>query len=710
MRIHIIASSAAFAILFAMRLYWLFFAQSIPFYQLDGIPMLNNNDGYYYAEGARDIIAGFHQESDLSPVAAPLSLLTAWIARLLPFSLDWVTLFMPAVFGSLVAFPLYFLFVDFVHNAHSRLVAFCGFFGALFGGSAVSYYNRTMMGYYDTDMLLLVLPLCMLYCLFKFIKKSSKIYLSTFLFFGIMSVLWHNGLVNIFQALFAICIALLCWEYLCTRFFTNIHGFRIQQHQIQLIAAAISILLLPTTLMQALVGLLALATPTRYFTAKYLCLFIASVMLLATFLGGFDSLFYQIQAYFFHVIPQNTPLIFYNVVSTIRETSSISVMELIQRITSNPILFILALGGFVVLCWKEPLFLLSLPFVLLGFAGITIGLRFTIFATPFLALGLACALLLFLSYMHHKLALILSLPLAVLLLLPNLTHILRYKVPSIFEKQEAKLLTFLTSIAKPDDYLITWWDYGYGARYYGNIKTLIDGGKHSGAVNYPVSLMLSTPNMAASSLLANLTVATTEKYFNKDDDNAIVQQLLHETGINNPQDFLYRLDNGMIAPFEWAHDIFYYIPIRMFSIFDVIQKFSNIDFKGAALRDKTTFYVSDSITAQESKLIIDSHLSFDTKMGLLYHNDKIIPIKTFIKLIEDGSSPTDFIATRPYTERINYDNDSYLYAIYFQAQNMFLICDEYSFYSTALTLFVFGDNDYFTLVASNPTGRIFKRK
>lgn len=96
LRTHCALSALVFVALLCVRLYWLFFALANPSFLFEHIPMLNNNDGYYYAEGARDILAGFHQEGDLSPVSAPLSILTAAIAFVLPVSLDWLLLVMPA--------------------------------------------------------------------------------------------------------------------------------------------------------------------------------------------------------------------------------------------------------------------------------------------------------------------------------------------------------------------------------------------------------------------------------------------------------------------------------------------------------------------------------------------------------------------------------------------------------------------------------------
>ena len=50
--------------------------------------MINTNDGYFFAEGARDIIAGFHQKNDLSPIDYPLSIITAFLAKSLGISFE----------------------------------------------------------------------------------------------------------------------------------------------------------------------------------------------------------------------------------------------------------------------------------------------------------------------------------------------------------------------------------------------------------------------------------------------------------------------------------------------------------------------------------------------------------------------------------------------------------------------------------------------
>jgi len=62
-----------------------------------------------------------------------------------------------------------------------------------------------------------------------------------------------------------------------------------------------------------------------------------------------------------------------------------------------------------------------------------------------------------------------------------------YRVPSVFTKDEVKVLDRLKNIASREDYVVAWWDYGYPIRYYSDVKTLVDGARHSGNINFPVS-------------------------------------------------------------------------------------------------------------------------------------------------------------------------------------------------------------------------------
>ena len=85
------------ALLFSIsiRMIWFYqFAGYEPFI-FNSEFMINTNDGYYWAEGARDILAGFSQPNDLSAVGAAASQLSAFFVRILPFSFESIILYMP---------------------------------------------------------------------------------------------------------------------------------------------------------------------------------------------------------------------------------------------------------------------------------------------------------------------------------------------------------------------------------------------------------------------------------------------------------------------------------------------------------------------------------------------------------------------------------------------------------------------------------------
>ena len=140
----------------SMRYLWVIDIQSVGSFYWNHQLMINTNDGYFFAEGARDILTGTHQANDLSPINEPISLLTAWLSKIIPVSFETLILYMPSFIGSLIVIPLILI-------GRTLGQTTLGFIAALLASITHSYYNRTMTGYYDTDMLTIVLPLFALY-------------------------------------------------------------------------------------------------------------------------------------------------------------------------------------------------------------------------------------------------------------------------------------------------------------------------------------------------------------------------------------------------------------------------------------------------------------------------------------------------------------------------------------------------------------------
>ena len=142
----------AFTFSVLMRMIWIYQFQDAEAFKFAGQFMINTNDGYFWAEGARDLLSGVSQENDLSPTTLAPSQLTALLAFILPFSFESVILYMPVFLSSLIVIPIV-LIARALNNLEMGLIA------ALLASIAWSNYNRTMVGYYDTDMLNIVLPM-----------------------------------------------------------------------------------------------------------------------------------------------------------------------------------------------------------------------------------------------------------------------------------------------------------------------------------------------------------------------------------------------------------------------------------------------------------------------------------------------------------------------------------------------------------------------
>ena len=129
----------AYSFNIAVRYIYISYVGDVPQFQWQGHLMINNNDGYYWAEGARDILAGHHENNDLSPVTNPASILTAYIAKFLPFiNFDVLIEYLPGFLGSLVVVPVVLI---------GRVLGstWFGFLAGLMSGMVWSYYPRLML-------------------------------------------------------------------------------------------------------------------------------------------------------------------------------------------------------------------------------------------------------------------------------------------------------------------------------------------------------------------------------------------------------------------------------------------------------------------------------------------------------------------------------------------------------------------------------------
>jgi len=711
----------AFAFSFAVRLIWVQQFSATEQFKFNGEFMINTNDGYFYAEGARDILAGIttkeQTNNDLSPVESAASILTAWIAKIVPVSFETVLFYMPAFFSSLIVIPIILIAREF-----NRLDV--GFIAALVGSIAWSYYNRTMVGYYDTDLLNIVFPTVLLWSLIWAIKTGEDKYLLIAALDSIAYRWWYPQSYSLEFAFIGLIFVYVVYQYIKKEEFkTNLLLITFMVFAMINVDGWIRF-----AIVLALFGLIKFQRET---VLKYLYYIFGFAIVLFFATGGFDPIWGQLKGYVFRDSvasgADGLGLHFFTVMQTVREAGQIPFETFANRISGHTITFLLACIGYVLMAWKYRVMLLSLPMVGLGFLALSGGLRFTVYAVPVMALGLGYLIVVVSGWLssqliNDKAALISKYVLMTLFtagaIIPNITHVIGYKVPTVFNATEVKILDKFKTIADREDYVVSWWDYGYPLRYYSDVKTLVDGGKHSGAVNFPVSFVLNEPQDVAAKM-ARIDVEYTEKRYaineaNKELDinhtdyvkwaSSNIEQMTLDYGYKNTNDFLYSLGTDMKLP-KKTREIYLYLPNRMMGIFPTVTLFSNIDLMTGIKGARPFFYKSNSIKDTGTTIELGNNIRIIKAKGQIQIGNQTITLNNFAVTQYDNKGKLQ-------KQIQTIDQNSNISVIYMKNYNQFLVLDNKMYNSTYIQLFALEnyDKELYEPVILDPLSKIYRLK
>lgn len=680
------------AYLFAIlcRMEWVIWASGYSDFIWNNQLMISTNDGYAYAEGARDMIAGFHQPNDLSYYGTPLSTITFLLAEILPFSLETIILYLSIFLASLIVIPIILIGKEF-----NQTKAF--FIASLLASIANSYYNRTMAGYYDTDMLVIVLPLFTLWGLIRLHFRGDLI---SFLIIA-LSMLAYNWW---YPSSYTLCVGITIFYAIYTFVFERKNIANYQAILFMILAITSAWYSLRIALIFGLFGLIYFRSSLLNFKIMSL-LFVAVLSLFAIF-GGLNPIWFQAKFYLFRDLDDSISqsFRFYNVNQTIMESGRIDLELFTQRISGHWIVFIFGFIGYILLCKKFRIFLITIPMLGLGFLALKGGLRFTIYAVPIIAMGFGFLLFYLLDRLRVKRLNSIAALITILALIPSLIHIYYYKPSSVLFKNEVSVLDRLGKVADREDYTLAWWDYGYAIRYYSDTKTLIDGGKHLGRENYAVSYALTMPP-SSSANMARLEVEYTEKGYKQNYGGKNLEQILKDYNYNELDKFLSDIKSDKLNLPSKSRDIYYFLPDRMLSIFPIVSKFSRLDILNGKEWGDPFFVIATNFTQVENGIALNN--------GVIISNDA-----TYIELNGQKFRVNSYIETK-YDENMklkktihNIDNLADIYLIYMVDYGRFILLDKEMFNSTFIQLYVLENYDKtpFEPVILDPTAKVYKLK
>lgn len=735
----------AYAFSVICRFEWIYWASDYAEFFWNNQLMISTNDGYAYAEGARDMIAGFHQPNDLSYYGTPLSTLSYLVVKFSPFSLETVMVYLSVFLAGFVVIPIILM-------AKEVSLTSAGFIAALVASIANSYYNRTMAGYYDTDMLIISLPI---FTFWGLVRLSVKRDLRSFLiiaFSMLISSWWY-------PSSFSLNAAITGFFLLYTLIFDRKNILNYQAILFMILAITGVEYFVRALLIVAL--FLFIKFGSRFINLKTMIILAILVGSIFVFFGGLNPIWFQLKFYVFRSVSDSDGVVFkfFNVNQTIMESGIVDFGLFAKRISGHEIVFLISVIGYTLLCLKNRIFLVALPMIGLGFLALKGGLRFTIYAVPMMALGFGYALIslvnlikidkkqrkialylisiftflpivilglvqlgngvmidefklilpifviaYFLFYLKFRkdISAMLLFPLSLFALCPSFVHVYEYKPLSVFMNSEVSVLDRLKKIAQPEDYTLAWWDYGYAIRYYSDTKTLIDGGKHLGKDNFAVSFALAN-NQVKSAKMGRLEVEYTEKSYT-DKFNSNLKEMLKDYNATNINDFLLNLGDLNITTPK-TRDVYYYLPDRMMGIFPVVAKFSRLDLLSGKEYADPFFIVSTSFMQGSNGIVLSEGLTIANDVTTVSFSGKTFRVNTYVQTMYDKDMKLQ-------KQVHNIDENGRFYVVYMTDYGRFLVMDKEAFNSAYIQLFVLEnyDKELFEPVILDPSAKVYKLK
>ena len=679
----------AYLISLFARYYGVFHVPLPPHSYWNGIPILTTQDGFYYASLVQHYLEGtLGNNPRLTEwYEHALTFITVTIVSLTPLNAETVQYYLPIYAASAIVIPIFLI---------SRLYmgAFASFWSAVLGSITLSYYNRTVVGYYDTDMFAVTWPLMIIYFLLVSLQRSTPpLYMSLAAAIS-LAVYPFFYTAGGFLAL-AIGVLIIVYRLISA-------PKAVETHQVALMILSA---LLPLGIMVKFVLLLVMFwlfhTWRDNLSLRHLATgtLIVGIALIATS-DIVAAIWGKILSYTTRGL-ENADLHFLKV--QVIETSLSGPGTIATRISGSIYLAAFAAAGYILLIIRHRHFVLTLPLVGLGVFAFWGGVRFTIYAVP------AAAIAFFFLADHAAQRYIKPFSLrftflatcAALALYPNLMHIQTYKITPVLTAFEALALDQLKKRSSPEDYIITWWDYGYPVWYYANKNTLVDGGKHH-RDNFIVSEIFSTVSQREAAQLSRLAQYT----YQRSDYSVVANHLFYDVK-HQPievRPFLKTLESKQPLPPKQG-ELYLYLPLQMLKIFSNVQKYSRLDLNTGEFLPAAFFFKTKQTGSDNDLVSFAGGINLIKSKGVLEVDAGLIPVKYVFTTDYDADGIL-------HSEKQVINEEGALNIIRMIDENMVLILDDDSLNSTFIQLMVLEnyDPELFELVEKNMFAKIYRVK
>ena len=620
-----------------VRLILLYQAMPVESFWLDGNPVpIYSPDAGLYGYYAKQLLAGVNYPMDAEHIPGYL---IYWLVGIFSFNIDWVMFLLPAFFAPLVAIAIILM-------AEVFKQAKLGFYAALIGVIGINFYTRSYLGYMDTDVLNLFFPYMAIASFMMAISRRSLLWAVGGAVFLVAFHFWYHSSLVIIASIVAMAL-IVATVVLKNRYM-----------------AVVSVVFIVVALI--------FVSPEKITKRA------------ADYVQKDKTVVLKSKDHTYH---------FVNTLTSVAEAQQVNVFSAHEQYVATVPYVLLATVGFVLLVIIEPLFLIALPMLALGYMASYAGMRFTMFATPVFALGFVGLAFILSRGRNKHIATVLSL-VAVVLMLVNILRVNPSFTPNYFLNDDVKALRDFAKLSKQKDLLVSWWDYGWPMWYYtGRNNTLLDNGRH-GADTYLVSKLLLSKS--------DKFVANSLRYFgDKQRGNSeILPYLIKSEDIEKTFEKLkYETPKK-----QKNRDIYFMLHRDMLLTFKTLEDFADIDINtGQKTAPNAQLFISDLLRPYSKKepIVHGDTFDFDLRNGMIRGHDGATTQIQGVIIVEDFK----VVAAKRYNPRsamnlIIYNKTKAIY-LENRAINTFLI---------KALLFDQYDKTRFEKVAQTETFKILKLK
>jgi len=611
-RIVLLLTLAAYLVSAAARLPLAWLAEKNPSFGYGGgiIPIWTPDAGYIGAQAKR-LLAGLDVPWDNEHAAGHLM---AWAAEAGGWHIDTVMFYAPALLGSLIVVP-----VMLIMTLYRRPVA--GFFAAVFAAVGFNFYFRTHLGYADTDMLNFFFVYLLLYGMIGVSERRQLRY--GYIGFVAVAALgyWYHAYKPLVTGLFGI---YLLYVVVADRRNT-VHYYALALLGIAMLPAALWLRLL----LAAGVGI-ARRYVSKRFPEKRTCPYllaatVAGTAAAAVAVASTPRYYLRIVQYF------DKPSFFrfedaagnvYRVEAALKgisEAMRIPLSEAVVYLAGNAGVLAAAFVGLALLTRRRRSALLLWAMIALGLAATVLGVRFTTFGVPAVAVGVFTAISVLTEQLRLRAGRAVAAGTAAVLIafvflfpLRDMAEYNRLLRP-VYLSEEAGMLDRLSRQGSRNDFIVSWWDNGWPLWYATGKRTLVDNGKHN-EDNFLVAKMFFTPN---ARLTANMASRFLEAYAEHYGRGSVLKRVARRTDLRA---LLKRLaTEPPHSPRDF--DVYFYFDDDLIPRLPLIARYASLDGSDPLEGEILSYTWLTKPFGAADRYVRGRGLVFDRKRGIVTSDD-----------------------------------------------------------------------------------------